>query len=70
MREKAKASIGSDTFGSVSETVDWGNCLEIYFLHNNCKWKLHNARTLDQAKRGKKRKIKKKSTKALQKKVL
>ena len=56
MREKAKASIGSDTFGSISETADWGNCLEIYFLHNNCRLKLHNARTLDQAKKRKEKK--------------
>ena len=41
---------------SVSETVDWGNCLEIYILHNNCKLKLHNARALDQAKKRKEKK--------------
>ena len=51
MRENAKAWIGLDTFGTVSETVDWENDPEIYFLHNNCKLKLHNARPLDQAKK-------------------
>ena len=55
-REKAKAWIGLDTLGTVSETVDWGNGPEIYLLHNKCKLKLHNERALDQ---GKKRKEKK-----------
>ena len=56
MREKAKALTGLDTFGTVLETVDWGNGPEIYFLHNNCKVKLHNARALDQAKKRKEKK--------------
>ena len=56
MREKTKASTGLDTFGTVSETVDWGNGPEIYFLHNNCKVKLHNGIALDQAKKRKEKK--------------
>ena len=53
MREKTKAWIVLDTFGTVSETVDWGNGPEIYFLHNNCRLKLQNARALNQAKKRK-----------------
>ena len=49
MREKAKTWISLDTFGTVSETVDWGNGPEIYFLHSNCKLKLHKARVFYQA---------------------
>ena len=56
MRDKAKAWIGLDTFGTVPETADWGNGPEIYFLHNNCKLKLNNATALDQAKKRKEKK--------------
>ena len=67
MREKATAWIGLDTFGTVSETVGWGNGPEIYFLHNNCKLSLHTAR----AKKTKEKKTdQENSEKALQKKLL
>ena len=51
MEERAKSWIGLDTFGTVSETVDWGNGPGIYFLHSNCKLKLRNARASAQAKK-------------------
>ena len=66
MREKATAWIGLDTFRTVSETVGWGNGPEIYFLHNNCKLSLHNAR----AKKTKEKTDQENSEKALQKKLL
>ena len=66
MREKATAWIGLDTFGTVSETVGWGNGPEIHFLHNNCKLSLHNAR----AKKRKEKTDQENSEKALQKKLL
>ena len=66
MREKATAWIGLDTFGTASETVGWGNGPEIYFLHNNFKLSLHNAR----AKKTKEKTDQENSEKALQKKLL
>ena len=57
IREKTKAWIVLDTFGTVSETVDWGNGPEIYFLHNKCRLKLQNARALNQAKKRKEKKV-------------
>ena len=70
MREKAKVWIVLDTFGSVSETVDWGIDPEIYFRHNNYKLKLCNARALDQAKKRKKKKDQEEECKSFAEKVI
>ena len=73
MREKGKAWIGLDTFGTVSDSrlaLDWRNGPEIYFLHNNCKSKLHNARLLDQAKKWKEKKDQKKERKSFAEKSI
>ena len=69
MREKAKTWIVLDTSETVSKIVDWGNCSEIHFLHNNCKLKLHNARALDQAKKVKRKERSERRVKALAKKI-
>lgn len=53
LEEKSKNWIGLDTFGDVFDRVDWRNGPQGMYLHSNCKIKLFNSRSLEQAKRRK-----------------
>ena len=66
LEDKSRNWCGLDTFGDAFDRVDWENGPEGMYLHSNCKMKLFNKRSLEQArKRRSEHKEKKKKTKMM-----
>ena len=51
LREKSKLWVGLDTFGNVSQTVNWNVGPECHYMYANRKVKLYNSRSSEQAKK-------------------